>query len=77
MKFKLAKDKWLGTDKLIHFAACLIITLIWGEASAGIAGVFKEIADSHPNGSGFSYKDLVFDGLGIGLGMVIRNTFYV
>lgn len=69
-----AKDEWFGLDKILHLIGCMVITAIWGYPTAGAAGIIKECADI--GGSGFSYKDLTADAIGIGLGMIVRMVMW-
>ena len=66
----ITNDRWLSKDKLYHFIACMVLTVVFGWLVGIIAGVAKEIYDI--NKSGFSYKDLTADIIGVGVGMIIR-----
>ena len=73
-------DDWTGQDKRIHFAVSATLGVAtanqWPTRPAlafGVAmvpGFLKEVADSRPGGSGFSYKDLTADALGAALGVL-------
>jgi len=69
-----AEDSWTGPDKQMHFAGSFMFGFIagavfpdeplWVRYAAGMApGIAKELTDI--GGSGFSYKDLVADFLGV------------
>ena len=78
-----AADAWLAEDKVQHFAAsAAVTTLAYGGAriamspqdaravaiGAGVvAGLLKEVHD-YRRGTIFSFRDLVWDGLGIAVG---------
>ena len=66
----IANDRWCSIDKLYHFIACLVITVIFGWLAGIVVAIAKEIYDI--NKSGFSYKDLTADIIGVGVGMIIR-----
>lgn len=66
-----AKDRWTTIDKLWHALGCMGLTVIWGEYTAAGFGILKEASDI--GGSGASYKDLIADGIGICLGLLIRT----
>ena len=66
----IANDRWLSIDKLYHFIACVALTVVFGWLVGIMAAVAKEIYDI--NKSGFSYKDLTADIIGVGVGMIIR-----
>ncbi|HEX7050560.1 MAG TPA: hypothetical protein VF188_10190 [Longimicrobiales bacterium] len=80
-------DRWFAEDKLKHFFMSFAATnLAYGAArtaglgkgaavlaaglGAGAAGVGKELYDRE-HGGPFSHRDLVWDGLGIGAGLVL------
>lgn len=67
---KISQDKWFGTDKIMHLFVCLIISYVWGWQTAALTGFFKEVIDT--TSTGFSYKDLIWDGIGIVLGCSLR-----
>jgi len=59
-------------DKVLHFSACLIVTLagsfvdLWLGVGLGVgAGLGKEVGDYYNPNSKFSVWDLVADALGI------------
>ena len=54
-------------DKLLHFLACLVITLTVGELCAVTAGVTKEAAD---------WLDVLADAAGIAVGSVLRRLVF-
>lgn len=64
----------VGLDKIVHFLACLCITLVvgrflhWGIAAgtAMVVGLIKEIMDKP-----FDKKDLLADAIGALLGLLI------
>ncbi|HUF12035.1 MAG TPA: hypothetical protein VMN78_02920 [Longimicrobiales bacterium] len=76
-------DAWWGEDKVQHFAASAAVTLMaYGGArmplepdaaigvaigSAALAGLWKEVRDLRSGGP-FSFRDLVWDALGITAG---------
>lgn len=76
----------VGTDKLLHFGATGIISvlatcfsepdnsLVVGAATGVGAGFAKEIYDARPGGSGFDGADLLADGLGAGAGTALGYT---
>ena len=66
----IAKDRWFSIDKLYHFIVCMALTVVFGWLVSIMAAVAKEIYDI--NKSGFSYKDLTADVIGVGVGMIIR-----
>ena len=69
MKY-FSQDYWFGKDKLMHFLACFLATVIVDPQTALIGGTAKEVVDIF--GSGFSYKDLAWDCLGVGCGLLIK-----
>lgn len=76
-KFKVADaaDNWFGIDKAMHltvsFAIAVGFALVISNSSLAIfgfsimIGLAKEFLDAREGGSGFSYKDLIADILGI------------
>jgi len=66
----ITNDRWLSKDKLYHFIACVALTVVFGWLAGIVVAIAKEIYDI--NKSGFSYKDLVADIIGVGVGMIIR-----
>lgn len=76
-------DAWWGEDKVQHFAASAAVTVMaYGGArmplepdaaigvaigSAALAGLWKEVRDLRSGGP-FSFRDLVWDALGITVG---------
>ena len=88
----LAQDTWNGADKPKHIAAsaisAVIVESLWVEDLHWLArftvamspGILKELSDMRRGGSGFSWKDVGADVLGVGLGMagyhvVIRPNY--
>lgn len=70
-------------DKLLHFLACLVITLTVGELCAVTAGVTKEAADwmykkNCKVGSGWDWDwlDILADAAGIAVGSVLRRLVF-
>ena len=68
-------------DKLLHFLACLAITLTAGELCAVTAGVTKEAADwmyrkKYKVGSGWDWLDILADAAGIAVGSVLRRIVF-
>ena len=70
-------------DKLLHFLACLVITLTAGELCAVTAGVTKEAADwmyrkNCKVGSGWDWDwlDILADAAGIAVGSVLRRIVF-
>lgn len=79
----IARDGWFGQDKVQHFAAsAAITTMAYGgarnvlerDASAGaavgvaaVAGLLREAYD-YRRGRPFSFRDLLWDALGIAAG---------
>lgn len=74
-KFHKANDEWLGIDKTMHFTISFaigigcILTITSNPAMAFaiamVPGILKEFLDAKEGGSGFSYKDIVADALGV------------
>jgi len=66
-----AKDKWISLDKPAHLVGCIILTVVFDwRISAGF-GIWKELPGI--GNTGFSYKDLTADAIGICIGLLIRN----
>ena len=72
--------KFLKSDKVLHMICCfaivvifgLILNVVSGIALALIASFGKEAYDEvRPNGSGWSWDDILADLLGIVLGILI------
>ena len=68
-------------DKLLHFLACLAITLTAGELCTVTAGVTKEAADwmykkNCKVGSGWDWLDVLADAVGIAVGSVLRRLVF-
>lgn len=71
IKWKWAKDKWEGEDKFLHFFISMLLAWILPWYVVIALGLLKEIIDAiRPNGSGFSYKDLVADMVGTFMGVL-------
>ena len=70
IKKYLANDHWIDLSKLWHILICAGITFFFGQYTALGAGVLKEISDI--GGSGFSYKDLFADAVGILIGNMAK-----
>lgn len=80
-----AQDSWNGADKPKHIAAsaisALIVESLWAEelpltarfSLAMVPGVIKELADMRRGGSGFSWKDIGADAIGVASGMVFHG----
>jgi uncharacterized protein YfiM (DUF2279 family) len=74
-----AQDAWNGSDKKMHFGVSAVLGFAAGNQwpdnkplAIGVAlvpGLAKEIADSAKGGSGFSYKDLIADTVGVVFGV--------
>ena len=65
-------------DKLLHFLACLAITLTAGELCAVTAGVTKEAPDwmfknNRQVGSGWDRLDILSDAARLAVGRVLRR----
>ena len=64
---------WLKFDKLMHFSLCFILSIFgWiGVVFAAGWSIGKETGDYFNKDSGWSWRDLMADGLGIlaGLGL--------
>ena len=64
---------WLKFDKLMHFSLCFILSIFgwWGVVFAAGLAIGKEVGDYFNKDSGWSWRDLIADGLGIlaGLGL--------
>lgn len=66
-------------DKLLHFLACLVITLTAGELCAVTAGVTKEAADWMYKKNckvGSDWLDILADAAGIAVGSVLRRLVF-
>jgi uncharacterized protein YfiM (DUF2279 family) len=62
---------WLGFDKVLHFSACFMISvfgLVPAVFAAGLA-IGKETGDYFNKDSGWSWRDLIADGIGIAAGL--------
>lgn len=83
----LCQDRWFAPDKAAHFVLSFFLTTATYtvardhmerdraiQTAVGVTaglGIAKEIHDAMSAGGTFSAKDLVWDGLGIGLGVLI------
>jgi hypothetical protein len=72
--------KFLKNDKILHIICCfaivvifgLVLNIVSGITIALIASFGKEVYDEvRPNGSGWSWDDILADLLGIVLGILI------
>lgn len=84
-------DSWTGPDKAKHFAVSAGLGLAAAElarrdvlpckgelcavAAATLPGLLKELSDSRAGGSGFSYKDMVFNLAGAYVGVKLYGVF--
>ncbi|CAN5693586.1 hypothetical protein BH23GEM1_BH23GEM1_08280 [soil metagenome] len=90
LSFPLAADGWFGADKMKHFfMSAFIQSMAYSSARAVGAshdgafvsataatvglGVGREIYDGRVKRA-FSYKDLVWDGMGLAAGMALVNN---
>lgn len=56
-----------------HFAVSAALTVLQGEKRAEAAGILKEVLDSAPGGTGFSFADLAADLSGIALAQLLTT----
>ncbi|MFM7148280.1 MAG: hypothetical protein ACKO23_00390 [Gemmataceae bacterium] len=56
-----------------HFAVSAALTVLQGEKRAEAADILKEVLDSAPGGSGFSFADLAADLSGIALAQLLTT----
>lgn len=65
-------------DKILHFTACLIPSLagLYGAAFAAGLAIGKEYGDSKATGNFWSWGDLLADGLGIVIGLIINFLIF-
>ena len=85
-----AQDRWIAEDKARHLVTSMVAVgfgysgarlvgmegndaLIAAAAGAAAAGILKEFHDRKVGGP-FSYRDLVWDAVGIGLGLVLVSN---
>ncbi len=61
-------------DLCQHFAVSAALTAAAGPRAAETAGVFKEMLDARPGGSGFSFADLAADLAGIAFAEELTRT---
>ena len=77
MPFKFAdnkKDKWFGKDKLEHLSISVLGSIFIGPFFI-LFGIIREAYDGiSKNRFGFSYKDLMWNVLGVGLGSIVFFT---
>lgn len=83
------RDPWFGRDKVLHFVASAAIQTVahavlrangraYGDASRGAAvatvsvGISKELWDRHRKRD-FSFRDLVWDGIGGAAGAIVMR----
>jgi hypothetical protein len=59
-------------DKVLHFGACFVATLFSFELAIGLS-IGKEYGDYNNPNSGWSWWDIVEDGLGIVTRLFIKN----
>jgi hypothetical protein len=70
---------FVTTDKRNHFVTCLLVAFWaglflnvgWGVAVSLAAGVGKEAYDSRPGGTGWDWRDLLADGAGTVVGLIV------
>ncbi len=77
----MANDSWSGQDKAQHFIASAMLSAAGNEYSDRSAmfglmfsvslGASKELWDSRPKGSGWSWKDLAWDVAGASTGYTV------
>lgn len=66
----MADTDYFGKDKLKHFIACFIISIIHPCLAIG-AAICKEYCDSKEHGNHWCWWDILADTLGIILGGII------
>ena len=82
-------DSWTGKDKELHVGISTILgasaytltkdtdhPFLYATGLAIIPGVAKELYDSRPQGTGFSYKDLTADLVGSLVGVSIGDAYF-
>lgn len=78
-------DEWTGPDKQEHFGGSAVVGMLLKAKfdklstaqAVGIAlipGVAKELYDSRKGGSGFSYKDMVYNAAGAYVGVKLGGV---
>ena len=74
----MANDSWSGQDKAQHFLASAMLQGYSRDRSAAIGFMFsvslgasKELWDSRPSGSGWSWKDFAWDVAGATTGYAV------
>lgn len=65
------KEKLTEKDKKMHFAVCLIASIINPFLALGLA-LGKEYGDSKSKGNHWCWLDLLADGLGMLIGSIIH-----
>jgi hypothetical protein len=60
-------------DLAKHFSLSAALTATFGNDVSQSLGIWKEVADSGPNGSGFSYIDLAADRSGMKIGEAMAD----
>ena len=85
-----AQDRWIAEDKARHLVTSMVAVgfgysgarlvslkgdeaLIAAAAGAAAAGILKEVYDKR-SGKPFSLRDLAWDAVGIGLGLVLVSN---
>lgn len=78
-----------GKDKILHFLACLIITVVtyfiggsFGYAMLGllialVAGYLKELYDLYIKKTKFDWKDIAWDTFGAFAGVLVSALIYI
>jgi len=61
------------TDLPKHFSLSAALSIVFAERFSRAAGEWKELSDSTPGGSGFSFIDLMADRAGLRLGMAANG----
>lgn len=61
------------TDLPKHFALSAVLSALFEDRLSRAAGEWKELNDSTPGGSGFSFVDLMADRAGLRLGMAVNG----
>ena len=73
----MANDNWSGQDKAQHFIASAMLSAAGNEYSqhqgmfSVSLGASKELWDSRPEGSGWSWKDFAWDIAGASTGYTV------
>ena len=69
---------WLPFDKLLHFSVCFLLSMFgWVGAvfAVGLA-IGKEAGDYFNRDSGWCWRDLIADGLGIISGVILHYVVF-